>query len=122
MDDNQTLVPASFIDLYVEPGRIKPSQPREWIAERFEWCDDMAAMLCEPASQALVKLGVAESDVLHKLFQGLVGGEAGLSEAEALWVTCRLAELLAWPLSAPWVAGLSEPTQAWWQRQMPSAA
>ena len=122
MDDNQTLVPASFIDLYVEPGRLKPSQSRDWIAQRFELCDDMAAMLGEPASEALVKLGVTEGDVLRKMFQSLIGGEAGLTEAEALWVVCRLAELLAWPLSSQLVSGTSEATAAWWQRQMPPAA
>lgn len=119
MDDNQILVPAAFVDLYVCAGRHKPSQPREWIAQRFELCDDMAAMLSEPAAQALVTLGVTEGDVLRKMLQGLLAGQAGLSESEALWVVCRLAELLAWPVPPGLTVGLSDVALAWWQRQMP---
>ncbi|MFM2262985.1 MAG: hypothetical protein RI959_1661, partial [Pseudomonadota bacterium] len=52
----------------------------------------------DPASELLVKLGVTETDVLHKMRLGLEADGTALSPAEALWVTCRLAELLNWPV------------------------
>jgi len=116
MDDNQTALPASFVELHTEPGRVRPSQPLKQLAERWELCDDMAQMLTESASQALVMLGIAEGDVLRKMLQSLRGGEAGLSDPEALWVVCRLAELLGWPLPPSLAADQPEAVQRWLQR------
>ena len=95
-DENQIVVPPSFIALFEPPGRIKPSEPREVIAQRHELCEDMACMLTEPAQTRLWELGITEADVLERIHRGLLGGEAGLSGAEAGWVTHRLAELLNW--------------------------
>ena len=95
-DENQIVVPPSFIALFVPPGRIKPTEPREFIAQRHELCDDMANMLTETAQTQLWQLGITEADVLERVHRGLLGGTAGLSEAEAGWVTHRLAEILEW--------------------------
>lgn len=97
MQDNQIHVPQSFIDLFVAPGKIKPSLPLPDLLQRYELCEDMAQMLTEPASELLFKLGVTEADVLRKMRQGLETEPATLSAAEAAWVTQRLAELLNWP-------------------------
>ena len=35
-DENQLVVPPSFIALFVEPGRIKPSASREEILARYD--------------------------------------------------------------------------------------
>ena len=95
-DENQIVVPPSFIALFVPPGRIKPTESREVIAQRHELCEDMACMLAEPAQTRLWELGIAEDDVLKRIHRGLLGGAAGVSDAEAGWVTHRLAELLGW--------------------------
>jgi len=39
-------------------------------------------------------LGVEKQDVVQRIHQGLAGGEAGVSDAEAQWVLLRLSELL----------------------------
>lgn len=95
-DDSQILVPRSFIDLFVPPGRLKPTEPREHIAQRYELCEDLAQMLMEPAKARLFGLGITEADVLQRTLHGLHEG-AVVDSAEAAWVVRRLAELLDWP-------------------------
>ena len=95
--ESQILLPPSFVALFVPPGKIKPTEPYEVIAQRHELCEDMAQLLTEQAAQLQFKLGVHESDVLERMHAGLSSGEAGLSAAEAGWVVKRLAELLDWP-------------------------
>ncbi len=95
-DENQFVVPPSFISLYVEPGRTRPSAQREVISERYEFCEDLATMLVDHARNKLWELGVAESDILERIHRGLLTGEAGVSGTEAQWVATRLAELLGW--------------------------
>ena len=97
-DDNQFIVPPSFIALFVPPGRFKPTASREFIAERYEWCEDLATMLMDTARQKLWELGITETDVLDRVHLGLLEGGATVDEAEARWVITRLAELLEWPL------------------------
>jgi hypothetical protein len=97
-DDNQVLVPRSFIELFMAPGRLKPSEPREVITQRHELCEDMAQMLTETARSKLFDLGVTETDVLERMARGLRAEGSVLSDAEAGWVVCRLAELLDWPM------------------------
>lgn len=94
-EENQIVVPRSFIELFVPPGRIKPTASREHIMERYELCEDLAQMLTEQARARLFELGIAESDVLERTFAGLRSGEV-VDEAEARWVVRRLAELLDW--------------------------
>jgi hypothetical protein len=102
-DESQIEVPPSFIALFVEPGRIKPSASRAEIQERYEFCEDLASMLTETAQSRLWELGITEGDVLERIRDGLMAGQAGVNAAEAGWVTRRLAELLGWegPAVAP---------------------
>lgn len=95
-DDNQIIIPQSFIALFVEPGRIKPSATREHILERYDFCEDLANMLTETAATKLWELGITENDVLDRMHQGLVAAGLDLTEAEAQWVLTRLAELMGW--------------------------
>lgn len=95
-DESQILVPRSFIELFIPPGRLKPSAAREHIAERYELCEDLAQMLTEPARARLFELGITEPDVLHRTLGGLLAGGV-VEPAEAAWVVRRLAELLEWP-------------------------
>jgi len=96
-DENQTPLPASFTALFVPPGRTRPTHSREYMSQRHEFCDDLAQMLTEHASNKLFELGVAETDVLERMHRGLLGPDAVVSADEAWWVVHRLAELLGWP-------------------------
>lgn len=95
-DEYQIEIPASFMALYVLPGRQKPSLPRDEVAARYELCEDMAQLLTETARNMEFSLGLAESDVLTRCLQGLRVEPAVVSEAESVWVVRRLAELLGW--------------------------
>ena len=95
-DESQIEIPPTFIALFVAPGRIKPNAPRAVIQERYEFCEDLASMLTEPAQQRLWELGITETDVLGRMREGLLTGQAGVNPAEAGWVIQRLAELLGW--------------------------
>lgn len=97
-DENQFIVPPSFIALFIAPGRTKPSETRDVIAERYEFCDDLATMLTDHAKTMQWEMGIAESDVLDRVHQGMMTEESVVSPGEALWVTRRVAELLDWPL------------------------
>jgi hypothetical protein len=101
MDDNQILVPASFTALFIPPGRLRPTESREHIAQRYELCEDMAQMLTETAQARRFELGVTEADVLERVHRGLALAPSGVSVDEARWVTRRLAELLGWPDPGP---------------------
>lgn len=96
-EDNQFIVPPSFIALFVPPGRSKPTASREHIAVRYEFCEDLAQMLTEQANTQKWALSVTEHDVLERMHRGLSGEGAVVDAAEAQWVTRRLAELLEWP-------------------------
>ena len=95
-DENQIVVPPSFIALFVEPGRIKPSATRETITQRYEFCEALATMLVERAQTLQWQLGITEADVLEKLHAGLRGDDAPVPPNEAEWIIRRLAELLEW--------------------------
>lgn len=100
-EDSQVVVPASFVALYLAPGRSRPSAPREEIAARHDACEDLACALTESARLLQWNLGVAEHDVLERVRRGLEDPASGLLAGEAEWVTRRLAELLAWPQPLP---------------------
>ena len=99
-DENQLIIPPSFIALFVPPGRSKPNASREQIAERYEFCEDLATMMTDSAKTLLWELGVTEADVLERVRRGLLTDESGVDAAQAEWVTHRLAELLDWPWQA----------------------
>ena len=99
MDDgNQILIPPSFAALYVPAGKIKPSIGRDEMAARYELCEDLAQLLTEQAANQQFQLGITEDLALERCLQGLLTTPDVVSELEARWVICRLAELLQWPL------------------------
>lgn len=97
-DDNQFLIPALFIALFVPRGRIRPTESREAIGERYEFCEDLATLMTEHAKATQFDLGITEADVLERCHRGLLAPDSGVTPAEAGWVVCRLAELLDWPM------------------------
>ena len=76
-DGNQIIIPPSFVALFVEPGRSKPSATREHIYERYDLCEDLANLLTEQATNKLWELGITEADVLERIYQGLGDDEIG---------------------------------------------
>ena len=99
MDDgNQILIPPSFAALYVPVGKSKPSIGRDEMAARYELCEDLAQLLTEQAANQQFQLGITEDLALERCLQGLLTTPDVVSELEARWVICRLAELLQWPL------------------------
>ncbi len=95
-DENQIVVPPSFIALFVEPGRTRPNATRETITARYEFCEALATMLVERAQTLQWQLGITEADVLEKIHLGLQGDDAPVPANEADWIMKRLAELLEW--------------------------
>ena len=95
-EGNQIDIPASFIAIFVAPGRQKPSEPRHVVADRYELCEDMATMLTETAKNMQFSLGISEHEVLVRIQRGLTGDDAVVSVPEAQWVMQRLAELVDW--------------------------
>lgn len=57
--------------------------------------NDFDETLTEPAHARLFELGIAEVDVLERMYAGLKAGTV-VDEAEARWVVRRLAEVLEW--------------------------
>ena len=99
MDEHsQVVVPEAFVRLFVPPGRLRPTEAREVIAQRHEFCEDLAQALTETARRQLLELHITETDVLQRVAAGLMAEGSPVSAAEAPWVLGRLAELLDWPL------------------------
>ena len=92
-------IPASFMALYVPPGKIKPTLGQRDLATRYELCEDLANLLTEKAANMQFTLGITEELVLQQCELGLLAEPAVVSPAEARWVVCRLAELLNWPMA-----------------------
>lgn len=102
-EENQSFVPESFMALYVDKGRFKPSLPREALTARYEMCEDLAQLLVNTASNQQFELGITEYDALERCWRGLLVSPDVTTPDEAFWVICRLAELLSWPLpTSPW--------------------
>ena len=97
-EGNQTYLPESFTQLYVPPGKVKPSIGLREMAERYELCEDLANLLTEKAANMQFTLGITEDLVLQQCELGLLADPSVVSAAEARWVICRLAELLNWPM------------------------
>lgn len=95
-DENQTFIPESFIDLYRD-SRQRLTAPKSEVADRHEFCEDMAQMLTETCRTIHFRDGVNEEEVLDRVHRGLEGGAPGVEPKHAAWVVRRTAELLEWP-------------------------
>ncbi len=93
-DDNQITLPPSFVNLFVPPGRVKPTESRAHITQRYELCEDLAQLLLETAQSQRWSLGISTAEALHRIQRGLPDTGLGLSGPESAWVMTRLEELL----------------------------
>lgn len=96
-EGSQEQVPDAFIALYRPQGRGKPTRLQAEIAERHDWCENMAQALSETARTQRWDLGITEEDTLRRLHAGLQQPAAAVDGLEAAWVLQRVAELLDWP-------------------------
>lgn len=115
---NQNHVPEAFVALHTEPGRAKPSLSRGELLERHALCEDMAQMLAEHAATLQFSHDLSEAETLRRMLQGLLAqsepAQAGqLQPLEALWVVCRLAESLHWPIPALLAQDMGEQPRQW---------
>lgn len=93
-DDNQIIVPPSFIALCSDArGRLRMSAAA--VRDRHELCEDLACGLVERAQQ-LHHDAPSEQGVLAGMHAALVTPTSPLAPEEARWVVLRLAELLGW--------------------------
>ncbi|WP_119966709.1 hypothetical protein [Simplicispira lacusdiani] len=102
-DDNQILVPPSFIAVHSDArGRLR--ERADVVRQRYELCEDLACHLVEQAQTLYHVQAPSESEILRRIHGGLCSQDAGVTAGEATWVVVRLAELLQWPcprLDAP---------------------
>ena len=95
-EEFQIHIPASFMALYVPPGKIKPTLGQRDLATRYELCEDLAGHLVEHAQTLYHVQAPSEAEILRRIHAGLCTAESGVSVAEATWIVRRLAELLNW--------------------------
>ncbi len=94
-DDNQILVPPSFIAVHSDArGRLR--ERIDVVRQRYELCEDLACHLVEQAQTLYHVQAPSEAEILRRIHAGLSSPGAGTSPAEAVWVVQRLAELLQW--------------------------
>ncbi len=101
MDDNQILIPDSFLALYAARSGSRLTEPMAHVRERYELCEDLAQALTEQARLTHFQLGITEQDVLEKMLQALLQEGSPVLPPQAQWVVRRLAELLDWPPLLP---------------------
>jgi hypothetical protein len=95
MDDaSQIRVPERFVQIFVEPGRIRPRLSRSEIETRHELCEDLAQMLCDTAREQCWSLNITLADALERIALGLPECGLDLELAERDWVVARVNELL----------------------------
>jgi hypothetical protein len=95
-EHNQTLVPDSFLALYVAQGR--PTRDRAFVEARHEMCEDLAQQTSDFCQSLQFSKELTELATLEKCRLGLLASPTAVAESEADWVICRVAELLNWPL------------------------
>jgi hypothetical protein len=91
--DSQLHIPASFVALFIAPGQTKPHTPWADIAQRYDWCEDMAQLLVNSTQTQAHRLGITASDAIATVRRGLHQGNT-FTPAEADWIVLRLDELL----------------------------
>ncbi len=99
MNDNAPPIdiPPSFVQLYVPPGRSKPSASWAQLLGDYELCEDMAHMLAPTAADLLFQLGITEQDVVQRCYEGLRTEPCVVNDVQSRWVVQRMAEILSWP-------------------------
>ena len=94
-EHNQILIPPSFLEVYSD-GRQRLTASEPEVRQRYELCEDLAGHLVEQAERLYHVEAPSEEGILLRMHAGLCSPASGVSQAEAKWIICRLAELLNW--------------------------
>lgn len=108
-DEYQVEIPASFSVLFTD-ARRRLAVPLRELRARYELCEDMAQQLVEHARTIHWSHGISEDEVLCRMHAGLAAPPAQFNELEAVWVVCRLAEILEWDAGRAWQERLPSPS------------
>ena len=92
-DHNQTLVPDSFLALYVRHGR--PLLERKEMEARYESAELLAEQIAAVVASIPADDAAEQREALRAVKASLLAGLLTEREAEATWVT-RAAELCEW--------------------------
>ena len=87
-DDNQILIPPSFIALHSD-ARQRLLLPVDELRARYELCEDLAQHLVEQAQQLYHGGARSEEGVLLGMHAGLVSPDAGVSAPEIVSPTVQ---------------------------------
>ena len=93
-DHNQTLLPDSFLALYVRHGR--PMVGRDELEARYEIAETIALRVAEVVVNVPGDDAGARREALQSVRESLVTPPATVSEAEATWVIARVVEICEW--------------------------
>jgi hypothetical protein len=93
-DHNQTLVPESFLALYVRHGR--PLLDRKEMEARYESAESLAEQIAAVVASVPADDPASQRDALGDVKASLLVELLREREAEATWVVTRVAEICDW--------------------------
>ncbi len=93
-DHNQTLVPESFLALYVRHGR--PLLERKEMETRHEAAELLAEQIAAVLANVPADDAAAQGEALRSVEAGLLADAPPGREAETAWVIARVAEICDW--------------------------
>ena len=93
-DHNQTLVPDSFLALYVRHGR--PLLERKEMEARYESAELLAEQIAAVVANVPADDAAAQREALHAVKASLLADLLAEREPEATWVVTRAAEICEW--------------------------
>jgi hypothetical protein len=93
-DHNQTLVPESFMALYIRNGR--PALDRNGLEARYEIAETLALHIAEVVVNVPTDDEDSQLEALRSVKTSLLTEPAQVDEPEATWVISRVAEICEW--------------------------
>ena len=93
-DHNQTLVPDSFLALYVRHGR--PLLERKEMEARYESAELLAEQIAAVVASVPADDAASQGEALNAVKASLVADLLKEREPEATWVVTRAAEICEW--------------------------
>ena len=93
-DHNQTLVPDSFLALYVRHGR--PLLDRKEMEARYENAESLAEQIAAVVASVPAEDGEGQREALRSVKASLLVDLLREREPEAGWVVTRVAEMCEW--------------------------
>jgi hypothetical protein len=98
-DHNQTLVPESFLALYVRHGR--PLLERKEMEARYESAESLAEQFAAVVANVPADDAASQREALGAVKASLLADLLQEREPEATWVVTRIAEICQWAPPEP---------------------